>query len=178
MVDFAVSNGGRYPDWRGFASAESLPVSTVERLATTPKFVLWYDRAIARKVEQLDLTLALPVRANALSVLSAIMTNPDATPATRVRAAEALLKESNIAIARLTPSNPESLLDSMTVLVRDGILPANIAIAMKTGLEKTVESMRLGNGDSGLTVRDLEYIELEIEPLDGDLDGDDLDTDY
>lgn len=177
MVDYAVANGGRYPDWNNFAIAQSLPVSTVGRLAETPKFVQWYDRAIARKVEQLDLTLALPVRANALSVLSGIMSNPDATPATRVRAAEALLKESNFAINRLQPRNPESLIDAATLLAKDGVLPIQAVIALQTGLTKTVESMRLGCGDAGLSLKDLQYIELEIEPLEDEPDGGDLDVD-
>jgi len=177
MVDYAVANGGRYPEWREFAAAQSLPVSTVERLSTTPKYTQWYGRAIHKKVEQLDLTLALPVRARALAVLSGIMNDIDATPATRVRAAECLLKESNIAIARLQPTKPETIIDAATMLARDGVLPTQAVIALQTGLTKTVESMRLGCGDAGLSLKDLQYIELEIEPLDDEPDGGDLDVD-
>ena len=178
MVAYALSGGGRFPDWCGFAAAQGLPVATVQRLSKTAHYVRYYGEAIQSRIDRLDLVLAVNLRGNALATLAAMMSDPDATMSARVKAAEVLLKQSDAAIARLTPSNPESLIDSATRLARDGVLPTETALALQTGILKTVDAMRLGNGDTGLTKFDLSYIELDIEPLDSDQDGDDLEADY
>ena len=177
MVDFALANGGRYPVWDSFAAAQKLPVATVQRLSETTNYIRSYSAAVHRKISTLDLIAGFSLRSNALATLTAIMSDPDSPASTKIKAAEVLLKEASASIARLQPSNPESIVDAATRLARDGILPMDSALALESGIYATVESMRRGGGDAGLTSLDLTFIELEIEPLDDEPEGDGLDVD-
>jgi len=144
----------------------SIDIAALKRLCKTHEFTkLWRD-CLIDKTEQIDL-VALGLRSTALRVLADLAIDP-ATPAgVRRAAAKDLIDASDVAIGRLLPRQSDgAMIDALTILVANGLLPEAMVGALQSGLTETVRAARaagVAGHTEGLNVEDLEQFELDLD---------------